>query len=398
MRLFSARLVSLAAASLVAAAVLLSAAPARAQETEAEKRATELWRKATAQYDLGNFDKAIELYKKGYEEAPASFFLYNIAQSYRQKGDCTNAIFFYKRYLSRSRYSAKRDLKVEAQVADIIKDLEANCKQTEAIKKKPPDKTMPGDEGDAGKQGTDTGKKPDDGKQPTDTGKQPDDGKQGTDTGKKPDDGKQVAQADDDDDGDYDDDDDFSNAGSVTSAVYHPTKVISSVEVGTAFLGIGSEYDVPNQFSLRLSGGYPMTFGKIGADFGVLFNLTPVPWENLDLDVKATAMLTSLLANVGVTYPVIPKLSVRAELGLGGQFFSGLSRGNPFTAGGAETTGALGVFNIRIGLGAEYAITNNIVASASPVIYSYSPAPSDMRADIDSLTRFELMVGVGYRL
>ena len=31
----------------------------------AEKRATDLWKKATAQYDLGNFEKAVELYIQG---------------------------------------------------------------------------------------------------------------------------------------------------------------------------------------------------------------------------------------------------------------------------------------------------------------------------------------------
>lgn len=359
--------------------------------TDAEKRATDLWKKGTTQYDLRNFKEAIELYKKGYEEAPAPFFLYNIAQAYRQLGDCNNAIFFYKRYLSQARYTAKRDAKVEAQVKDRIKDLEDNCKQTEEIKKRPPEKAMqPDTVRNSGTSGGGT-------TSPTEGNGTEGGGTTKTDEGTKTEGNKTVASADDDDDDDYENG--YTGGGTtVTGAVYHPTKVVGRAEVGTAILGIGSEVDVPAQFSLRLGAGYPMTFGKIGAEFGVLFTLTPVPWDNVDYDESGTAMLTSLLANAGFTYPVIPKLAVRGEIGLGGQFFSGLAAGNPFTLGGASTTGALGVFNIRFGIGAEYAVTDNIVVSAAPIIFSYSPAPANMRDDISSLTRFELMAGVGYKL
>ncbi len=351
--------------------------------TEAEKRATDLWQQGTTQYNLGNFKEAITLYKKGYEEAPAPFFLYNIAQSYRQLGDCHNAIFFYKRYLSQARYTAKRDPKVEAQVKDRIKDLEENCKQTEEIKKRPPEEAMKPD-GGSGSSGSGT------------TGGTEAGGEAGN--GGKTDGNKKVASADDDDEGDDDDDVGYTGGGNITYVAYRPTKVVGRAEIGTAMVGIGSEVDVPAQVTIRLGAGYPMTFGKIGAEFGVLFTLTPVPWDSSYSDATGTAMLTSLLANAGFTYPIIPKLNVRGEVGLGGQFFSGLSEGNPFTLNGAGTTGALGVFNIRFGIGAEYTITDNIVVSATPIIFSYSPAPSNMRADVDSLTRFELMLGVGYKL
>jgi hypothetical protein len=89
---------------------------------------------------------------------------------------------------------------------------------------------------------------------------------------------------------------------------------------------------------------------------------------------------------------------VRAEVGAGVQLFGGLGRGNPFTLNGAEASGALGVFNLRLGLGAEYAVTKNIVVTASPVVFSYSPAPANMRMDMSSLTRFELLFGAGYRM
>jgi hypothetical protein len=127
-----------------------------------------------------------------------------------------------------------------------------------------------------------------------------------------------------------------------------------------------------------------------------MFTYTPVPWENAG--ESGSASLTSILANAVALYEVMPKLSVRADVGLGVQLFGGLTRGNPFTLNGAEASGALGVFNLRLGLGAEYAVTKNIVVTGSPAVFSYSPAPANMRMDMSSLTRFELLIGAGYRM
>ena len=70
----------------------------------ADPTTAEDWYKEGAnQYNLGNFDKAVDAFKKGFELAPDAkkpAYLYNIAQSYRQANDCKDAAFFYKRYLS----------------------------------------------------------------------------------------------------------------------------------------------------------------------------------------------------------------------------------------------------------------------------------------------------------
>lgn len=93
-----------------------------------EKSATRYWQEGTKQYDLRNYTRAIGLYRKGFEAAPAPFFLYNIAQAYRLQGDCQSAIYYYKRYLSQARYVVRRDMKVEQQVRDRIAELEKTCK------------------------------------------------------------------------------------------------------------------------------------------------------------------------------------------------------------------------------------------------------------------------------
>ena len=109
-------------------------ADARPEEVlnSGEKLATQYWRQATAQYDLGNYAAAIELYEKGYEAAPAPFFLYNIGQAYRRADDCQNAIRYYRTYLARARYAAKRDEKAEGHVQELIDKLLASCDMDEA--------------------------------------------------------------------------------------------------------------------------------------------------------------------------------------------------------------------------------------------------------------------------
>src|SRR5215475_6390010 len=78
---------------------VLAASLARAQNKTADE-----WEKiGENEYNLGNFDKAAEAFKKGFEaepkEANKPAYLYNAAQAYRQGNDCKNAQFFYKRFL-----------------------------------------------------------------------------------------------------------------------------------------------------------------------------------------------------------------------------------------------------------------------------------------------------------
>jgi hypothetical protein len=79
--------------------------------------------------------------------------------------------------------------------------------------------------------------------------------------------------------------------------------------------------------------------------------------------------------------------------------FSGASE-SPFT-GFAETTGALSMFHLRIGVSGEYAITPNFIATVMPLAFSFSPAASGLET-VDAKkvnpTAIDFMVGVGYRM
>src|SRR6476661_6658016 len=80
-------------------AVLLACRIARA-DGDREAEAKQLYKDAVTQYDLGEYDRAIEKFKAAYELSPAPRLLFDIAQAYRLKGsNCRNAVQFYRTYL-----------------------------------------------------------------------------------------------------------------------------------------------------------------------------------------------------------------------------------------------------------------------------------------------------------
>jgi len=128
-------------------------------------------------------------------------------------------------------------------------------------------------------------------------------------------------------------------------------------------------------------------------EVGAAFTFTPVPFD-VPMGSR-TAQMWGLLANGGVTYEVIPKLGVRGDVGLGALFFANVGK-SPFT-GGADTDGALSMFHLRIAASADYAVTPNVVVTATPFAFTYSPPKAGLVSDITSITSIDFMVGIGYR-
>jgi hypothetical protein len=113
---------------------------------------------------------------------------------------------------------------------------------------------------------------------------------------------------------------------------------------------------------------------------------------------SGTAGLTTALFNVGASRELVSRLSARADVGAGVLVFSGLTEpGNPFLETGEAADGPLSMFQIRAALGVEYAVNKSFVMSAQPVVFSYSPT-DPLRDDIEKITRFEVLVGAGYRM
>ncbi|HVZ87832.1 MAG TPA: hypothetical protein VHG72_12735 [Polyangia bacterium] len=106
---------------MAAVSVTVSATPARGDDAQ---QARELFTQGNTFFDLGQFDKAIDAWQRGYQLKNDPGFLYNIAQAYRTMGDAQKAIFFYKRYLSNAPKAHNR--------ADVEQKIDALQKQVAA--------------------------------------------------------------------------------------------------------------------------------------------------------------------------------------------------------------------------------------------------------------------------
>jgi len=140
----------------IAAALLLAPALAHADP----KTADEWYTEGSKQYDLGNFDKAIEAFKQGFsletDEDKRAKYVFNIAQSYRQANDCAKAHFFYKRFLALKANDTVKPLpaKTRKAVEDFITDAESCVKQQTQLSQKPPVTNVPPD-GEGGEKHSD---------------------------------------------------------------------------------------------------------------------------------------------------------------------------------------------------------------------------------------------------
>jgi tetratricopeptide (TPR) repeat protein len=143
----TARLLPTAILLLFVAAPLGSAAWAAQGPAPATPSARELTERGLAHYNVGEYDQAIEAFKQAYLMSNEPGLLFNIAQSYRLKGDCNQALQAYKSYL-RADPAANR-AKIEARIAEMEKCVQEKgaARPTvppEAPPPSPPSPTEPG--------------------------------------------------------------------------------------------------------------------------------------------------------------------------------------------------------------------------------------------------------------
>jgi tetratricopeptide (TPR) repeat protein len=116
---------------LVLLAVVLAASVA-----QANPRAEAAYEEGRRFYDLQEWDQAIEQFKEAYKLRPSARSLFNIAQAYRLKGDCTSAMRFYKTF--------KRNYPAERNVDKFITDMKACAKSgAKPVASDPPEPTQP---------------------------------------------------------------------------------------------------------------------------------------------------------------------------------------------------------------------------------------------------------------
>lgn len=357
--------------------LLLSlAAPAWA----APRTPDEWYDEGANQYTLGNFEKAIEAFKQGFsleaDESKKANYLYNIAQAYRQVNDCKNALFFYKRFLALKANDTAKPLppKTRKAVEDFITDAENCVKQQTQLSQKPPVTNVPPD-------GEGSEKRPssDKGRPPGETTRQEPPRREASAASKQP-----------------ESDSDEEDTGVTRPVTGGQPRVISARLIGGGSIaGVGS-ISVPIQPTFGIVAGYPIPINpKLTVEAGAAFTFTPTPWtdtsQGMDKAVDKTGTLWGVMANGSATYEVMPKLGIRGDLGLGALVYGGIDS-SPFT-NGAATTGALTMFHLRVAASADWAVTPNIVLTAMPGAFTFSPAAAGLAGAIWS---YDFMLGVGY--
>ena len=347
----------------------------------APKTADDWYEEGANQYTLGNFDRAIDAFKQGFslepDESKKANYLYNIAQAYRQTHDCKNALFFYKRFLALKANDTAKPIpaKKRKEVEDFIAELDTCVRQQTSVSEKPPvNNVPPDDKGDA----TDKGRPS--GDPARDAGHR--------DAGHK-EVRKDVASAQTPGaDGDPED-----TGVTATAVGGQPHQISARVIAGASKASVGS-ISVPIQPSFAAVGGYPIPINpKLTVEVGAAITFAPMPYEQQANGPTKTGMLWGVMANAAASYEVMPKLAIRGDLGVGALLFAGISE-SPFT-GNAMTSGALGMFHLRIAPSADYAITPNLVATVAPIAFTYSPAKEGLSG---AITSFDFMVGIGYRM
>jgi hypothetical protein len=318
------------------------------------QQALESWKKGETAYSLGRFQEAIGHFERAYLAHPSPAFTFNIAQCHRQLKNCESAAFFYRRYLS-----MKPDANNRREVERFIAEMEAMCAK-------------------AREGGQDRAEEDDSG---------------GDDPRPEPRARRDVPPPE----VETESPDSRATASTESQAAAPPaadeSPILTTVaEVGPAFVDMG-DVKVPTRPSVRLGVAHPFGFGTAGVEPGVLATVTPIL-----VDGGSTAWLTSLLASAAGTYQLAARWRLRAEAGVGVLIFSGLDEGNPFTEGRRATTGPLGMFNLRTAVGADFVVSDSLVVSATPLAFAVSPAKQGLDSSIDTITRLDVLIGLGYRL
>ena len=331
----------------VLSVVLWSPSQAGAQPSGNKAQAKALYDKGNVQYNLGRWKEAIDLFTQAYEAYDNPDLLFNIGQAYRQDGNCSRAIFFYKRYLALKPGAPNRP-----EVEKFIEKLQPGCVAEPDPKEQP--KEQPKEIEQPKVETPPTVENP----EPVPTEEEEEE---------------------------------------VEETTEHPRIVSLRAAGGASYLSAGGDLD---KLLLGISAGvaYPLHVDQVGIEPGILVSYSPVPWDNDTLDASGTIGLVGLLANAGITYPLGGGFGLRGDVGAGVLVLSGVSKaGNPFLEMGDTADGALSRAHLRVAAGLELAVASGFILSAQPVI-SYSPKGSDLASDISSITRFEILVGAGYRM
>jgi tetratricopeptide (TPR) repeat protein len=105
---------------------------------EDKQQARAAYRKATQHYDLGEYQQALDEFKRAYRHFEDPAFLFNIAQCHRQLGDNQQAVREYRIYLVKKPRASNGD-----EVRALIAKLDKIVAEEQATRIIPPSGTTP---------------------------------------------------------------------------------------------------------------------------------------------------------------------------------------------------------------------------------------------------------------
>lgn len=359
-------------ACLAAVAVLITigAGPAMADKA----RSVEIYKKAAKSYKAGHFDRALELFLSAYDEHPSPAYLYNIAQTYRELGNCEKALSYYDQFLEKSKRRAYR-----AVIERRAKKLRAECGDevpAPAMDAEPAASTEPAT-ADPQEGGVDTALTEAGGQEsgleaspaagPT--------GPAGQNSGSA---GAQVTLT-------------HPEAPAAQAGTFRGTGLVLDAAAGVAYHSMG-EVVVPITPAMQVGGGYGFVAGPVTLVAGGEVTLVTMPYTS-DAGDK-TALFAEVMATGAARYGIGDKIAVGAEVGVGLWRWPGLKAGNPFSAAGEATDAAMTVAG-RGGVFGELALSSALAARiAVPVVVAL--APDAVAEALSPTTRIEVLVGLRY--
>lgn len=130
-------------------ALLMLTTDGHAQQDEATAKAKALFEKAEVHFSVGEFEKALDLYRQAYKAKQLPAFLFNIGQCHRYMKEYEKAILSYDRFLAHDPETPHR-AKVENLIEQCRKAREqakkANEKPVKAEEAQPPPSSLSWDE------------------------------------------------------------------------------------------------------------------------------------------------------------------------------------------------------------------------------------------------------------
>jgi hypothetical protein len=345
---------------------------------EDAQHARELFQEGNTFFDVGQFDKAIDAWQRGYKEKSDPGFLYNIAQAYRLSGDPAKAIFFYRGFLRNSPKAPNR-VEIEAKISALQKQLtEQEHAKAPAAATPPPAFTAPPASSPPPAPAAAPSIAPNSPLPPP--------------APPPPMSGSSLSGGATEE---------LSTAPPATPAESPDLPLKKQLGVGAGVNGWGKSLNANAEasFDLVLTGGY--TFWgdperKLAFGLSAMAGYTFLRESSSTQSWRET--FWSFLIEPALRYRITPRIGVSAALGVGGIALVGLRPTSALlsqNAGMAFTVkGTQGLFVVRPALGGEVGISRGLVATLS-LAFPYSPKPQ--KEYFAPISRTEFLVGLAYR-